>query len=252
MLASHQPHQLQPHQAKAQEAICNTSSEENIENVILKHQLNSPVISLASNIPSSSEIQPQSTIPLAHLILNPTSSVTTKSLDETLFNENEKKTTISVKDLEQKLIEEKKISNRDTDNDDNNVEEEDEKNSVINFAKSQLEDNLSVKTNKRCKKKTKNTIPISNSSTDTSSELSQSQIDRLISAVSISTSGDSSICQRNDTNNFEQFMSPNDGDSNAGSYKSAYYDQYLDQGLEQRKNNENEPISLEEEEDYLD
>lgn len=247
MLASHQPHQLQQHQAKAQEAICNTSSE---ENVILKHQLNSPVISLASNKPSSSEIQPQSTIPLAHLILNPTSSVTTNSLNETLFNEKEKKTTISVQDLEQKLIEEKKISNRDTDNDDDddNLDEEDEKSSAINFAKSQLEDNLSVKTNKRSKKKTKNTIPISNSSTDTSSELSQSQIDRLISAVSISTSGDSSLCQRNDTNNFDNY----DNDSNAGSYKNAYYDQYLDQGLEQRKINENEPISLEEEEDYLD
>ena len=248
--------QLQQHQAKAQEVTCNTSNEEITESLILpeKTQINpenAPVLPLNSNISNSyNEIQPQPIISLAHLILNPSSTVTSNNLNETLINENEKNSALSAKDLEQKIIQEKINNIHEADHDDD--DEEDEKKSVNkNVAKTPIEENLSEKTNKRSKKKHKNSIPTS-SSTDTSSELSQSQIDRLISAVSISTSGDSSLSQRNETTNSEQFLSPNNGDSNSGFYKSVYYDQYLDQDLEQANRNENEPISLEDEEDYLD
>jgi hypothetical protein len=239
------PLQLQSHQTKAQETMCSTSNVASDETFILPDKIpdqpNEQALTLTSQISSTNEKHLQQPPIITHLILNPSSPEIKSNLNETSINENEKKSTASDQDLEQKLIIEPRKSSV--------CEVEDEEKNVPNLSQSQIKDNLNERKHKRSRHKLKNSITLT-SSTDTSSELSQSQIDRLISAISISTSGDSSLSQRNETTNSEQLMSPNV--SNVGFYKNVYYDQYLDQDLEQKKRNENEPSSLEEEEDYLD
>ncbi len=240
------PLQHQSDQAKAHETMCTTSNVASDETFILPDKIpdqpNEPAFTLTSQISSTNETQPQQLPPsIAHLNLNPSSPEIKSNLNETSLNENEKKSTVSDQDLEPKLIIEPRKSSV--------CEVEDEEKNAPNMSQSRIKDNLNERKHKRSRHKLKNSIALT-SSTDTSSELSQSQIDRLISAISISTSGDSSLSQRNETTNSEQLMSPNV--SNVGFYKNVYYDQYLDQDLEQKKRNENEPSSLEEEEDYLD